>query len=504
MDYLKNDEVELFIDLSNKSIGLPFDRGVCGLSSFKKLLSLVNIPMSVSYLPIKKSVPYLSAQKILVIPPYCGGWLCKSDIVHLNNFLGRGGTLIVVGEHNNAYGSSEQLNRFLIKHGAMVINWAAFGEGSAPIDYFWPTCNSDVLLVDRFRLCLAAGIYSDSSWEQLAKSNTITGALSNVCSKKRGDLNLYYLGDSEIFWNLALDNSECGQDNRAFLSSLISYSVEKNQSQKNIEKKFLKIGNANQPPVFNEGVKKIIIFGDDGKDIKTSYGLLELYCYFAEKGIEVINYKTLFAKIDDEKQLDCFDYALVLPDYNELTDGTTLLEIVLKKEKIKWIVVLDGQSDIASEPSDTFFDIWALFPQLEYENKNYKTATPLLEDALGYRSLGVTLISKTKSPYKVGLKGVKFYGATTFCLNADNTKNMSFAISFKNSKTKYASRSFLPAANSFEPTFSMAQEIPQNCYLFFRNDKKLILSDYEMICNLYFNRSKGSRLFLKELEKFLD
>lgn len=502
--YFNDNRVELYINLNNSQIGLPFDMGIGGHNSFKKLCAQMELDVGVNYYPIEKFVKHLPLQKILLIPPICGGHLSNKAVIELNRFLKRGGHIIVLGEHHNAYESSSELNKFLLGHGAQVINWASVNEHenrNSPIDYFWPKCKSDSLNCDGFRLMLSAGLYMDSSWQRFATSDFMLEAMSNICCKKKvGTGWLYYVGDSEIFWNLGLDNKECGDANKKFLLELMSEiknSIEAIGGSGNQNSVFIADADENKTEVVSQ--KNILVFGNDVVNSESSYGLSSLYNFFAKNFIGVIEYDQGFS---ESKKID---FVLLLPGWVETDKDKAVLEQLLSSQKTKWIVVLDGQSDMACKPEDLFFDIWRLYPQLEYENKFYTTPFPTVEAYLDFATFGLCLISRSGCPYKVTYKGYDFYGATLFTVTEDESNNKmgTYKLGFANSKNCYAAREFLPPLKSGKKSFSFVETIPNGCYLLYRDEKKLIACDYEMICNQYYGSTKSSKLFLKELQKLL-
>jgi hypothetical protein len=207
------------------------DTGFAGYSSLNLFLKNLGYHTAENHKPYNEALANLDSQTLFVIGVAMGARFTENEIKDILDFLGRGGKVLVIAEHDNQYSSSDFL-RPVINACGWEINSDRIIDPNGAISNtagFWirtvlPSKKEGPVL-----LCAASlrRLWKDEKHEVLLTSFDGSHIVAGLGRYKKGNITI--LADSEFLWNGNPDYkweglyplAFCDPKSRAFIKDLI-------------------------------------------------------------------------------------------------------------------------------------------------------------------------------------------------------------------------------------------------------------------------------------------
>ncbi len=206
------------------------DTGFAGYSSLNLFLKNLGFSTAENHKPYKEVLPNLDSKTLFVIGVAMEAKFTKNEVKDILDFVGRGGKLLVIAEHDNQFGSADFLRPLInaagweISNGRVVVESDTFpGTAGRWIMTSLPSIGEGPVL-----LCAAdLTIIRKKGCEVLLTSVDGKHIVAGLGSYKKGQIAI--LTDSEFLWNANPDYkwkelyplSFCDPKTRAFIKDLI-------------------------------------------------------------------------------------------------------------------------------------------------------------------------------------------------------------------------------------------------------------------------------------------
>ncbi len=321
-------EYEAIYDESHDNVWGIWDTGFYGYSEFAIILKSMGIIVSCNTRQIDSLLGYYKNNpegKILIVNVAKYRQYLRGEIRSIVEFVKLGGRLLVIGEHDNMYNSSDFHNSLLSNFGITINN-----------DYVGNSSNSERKAISKiFKLYdvydqLAASITGPSKQTILLHGFKNKQKVPIAIGLLYGKGRVIVIGDSELFWNGDEKIGIHHGDNRLFLIRTIEWLLDQRLYRNYVSEVFLPANVLETGS--NKAVKRIFIdISSGGRGVDSSIsGLLHFAEFFRNNGYEIYcgqslsqyNIRVVIGPLSQVKCEDGKDNKLLLfaEAYDEIED----------------------------------------------------------------------------------------------------------------------------------------------------------------------------------------
>ncbi|RLA62136.1 MAG: hypothetical protein DRQ88_00935 [Epsilonproteobacteria bacterium] len=473
---------QFIFDQSLEQVYSPFDTGFSGLSQFYKNLKNWAPLVSVNSRPLDKLLYDLDGPgNILFLGVAMNQKYNQQILKALDDFLKRGGGVLVSVEHDDLFKNAQFQNSFIQKYGITAVKEKAVAKENSWRDSIWPLCYSPFFKLEDVRVYLPAPLNIEGDAKPLLylknpykKEYNLVGAY-----KKVGKGILVVLGDVEIFWNMNPDTGVRAGKNLIFIKKLVNLLAP--ESNKKSYPKFKKILSNKKKVLFYQSGK------GSGPDVSLS-GLSKFARYLNIQGYNI--------EIKSEVQ-DFLQYDLVVI--------STPLETVKNIPKLvkakKILLISDGMSNILSYHLD-FTKILKNDLGLSFSTSDYANPANGILKYWGHKFFKGSLISRERNHF-FSTKGAIY--RATFVEKTDKgpTGKSLWSVS---PKVVSPMNSFVPASDdgsNGEPfKLNLNQQYKEDFPVAMYWNNLLALGDLEILSNQFFGKTQSGQ-FLSKFSNWL-
>lgn len=281
--------VEVIFDQSKDQVFSPWDTGFMGFSELTLLLQRSGFWISCNNQSLVDFFKEAPANSILVLGVAHGhSAYTDEEISAAERFVQQGGSLLIVGEHENMYGSGDFQNPMMKRFGlrfepVAVIERGVISSPPSESDVFWPWFSCSPWGIEDIRFFLPGNISVSKPEEALAMTDESTepGHAVLAAWKQVGKGRVIACADSEFLWNGNQDMGIRVGGNLEFTRRIFLW-----LAQKDVPKRYV----IDSPLVQRRPFKGKVLFDlcDDGRGLEYSRsGLYQLARSFEENGYEV-------------------------------------------------------------------------------------------------------------------------------------------------------------------------------------------------------------------------
>ncbi|MBN2373877.1 hypothetical protein JXL19_08840 [bacterium] len=282
--------VEVIFDQSKDQVFSPWDTGFMGFSEAALLLQRSGLWVSCNNRSLEEFFKDATAASILVLGVANGhsASYTQEEISAAERFVKQGGSLLIIGEHENMYGSGDFQNPMMERFGFRfepvgVIEKGEVSPSSSEADIFWPWFSCPELDIADIRFFLAGNIHVSKPEEALAMTDESTEPENAVLAawKQVGKGRVIACADSEFLWNGNQDMGIRVGGNLEFTRQIFLWLAQKDVAKRHV---------LESPFVQKCPSRGRVLFDicDNGRGLEYSKsGLYQLARSFEENGYEV-------------------------------------------------------------------------------------------------------------------------------------------------------------------------------------------------------------------------
>lgn len=218
-----------------------WDTGSFGYSEAATLLRDHGCNVSQSTIPLDKRVQKMDPGDVLVLPAVPNVLSNYSDQEEqtLLDFVERGGNLIVIGEHDDAYGINTRQNKILKNFGIQILPDILENNETNIGSRHWHELDSSKFGLHRVGIWGAGPLKLSDGAESLAYMNKSDGGnYTVVAGNDYGNGTVAGIGDSNFIWNGKFDWGIEYGENKEFFIRLIEYLSDKELKEKILKPEF--------------------------------------------------------------------------------------------------------------------------------------------------------------------------------------------------------------------------------------------------------------------------
>lgn len=468
---------EVIFDQSLEQVYSPFDTGFAGLSRFSILIKKMGGEVSLNSRPLSRILLEISSEgKILILGPAMFKSYKKEDLTAIDNFIKKGGGVLVLVEHDDLFKNATFQNQLIEKYGIKALPESAISELDVGREKIWPKVKSKLLELENLSFYLPALLKIQKPAKVLASLVNTNGLIPlNVGAIRKDEKgSLIVLGDIEILWNMTVKSGIRNGNNQKFLEKVIGLLKGKTK-RPNLQKK----------PKSKPTQKKILFYSKgwaQGPSDSLS-GLSKLARAFEKIGYSI-------TQSEDLRYPE--DFKLII--WANPLKQIKVPKALLKSKKL--LLIGDGQSDVL-KAEKRFRRALTKSLKLKINSKEYLHP---LNSVLKYYDLNIfsgSLVSQNKNHFfynqSVTLKRASYiYPIKKMKLKKNDFREMV-------SPDLKAHYTFVPLSDSGKSglPFKLSPKIapPGPRYLIYSNKKVFIISDMEPLSNQFFNDSSSQKIF---------
>jgi hypothetical protein len=479
---------EFIFDQSLEQVYSPFETGFTGFSTFNKNLKKWGLSISVNNFPLDLVLKDLKGPgNILFLGVAINQKYSQESLNALDDFLKRGGGILLTVEHDNLFKNATFQNAFIEKYGISTQKFQALAKEKSWKKSIWPFCSSSNFNLQKIQMYLPAPlkIKGDAKTllyveNPLKKDFQIVGAW-----KKVGKGNLVVLGDVEIFWNMTSNTGIRQGNNLVFMKNI----VELLAPGKELNSNYPKFQNNPSP----KGKVLFYLSGEGvGPDSSLS-GFSRFAQYLNSQGYSIKVGK-------EEKNFEKYSLVVVAAPVEKVKNIPGLI----RAKKI--LLISDGQSNVL-DYSPEFVKILKEGMGLRLSLSDYLNPANEILKNWGYRFFDGTLISPKSNHFFIDSGMVSLYRSTFIeKLNIKQTsKGQSFWV--VTGEEAFPMNSFVPASDDgktglpFKLTIKREFESGYPVGMYWKN--LMAISDLEILSNQFFQGQRKEK-FLNQFKKWLD
>jgi len=233
--------MEIIFDQSKEQVFSPWDTGFMGYSKLTLMLQQSGFWVSANNRPLGELLQNLSKNCVLVLGVAKGhSSYTDVEISATKKFVEQGGSLLIIGEHENMYGCGDFQNPLLEQFGfrfepVAIERKGAMGK-SFEVDDFWPWFFCSTWDISDIRFFLSGSITISDSGEALIMTDESTQPEKAVPAawKQIDKGKVVACADAEFLWN---GNQEMGIDvgnNREFAKRIMNWLAKKNVPKRKV------------------------------------------------------------------------------------------------------------------------------------------------------------------------------------------------------------------------------------------------------------------------------
>jgi len=281
---------EVIFDLSKEQVFSPWDTGFMGYSDLSIMLLKSGFWVSSNSRSLLELLEEISEDTIIVFGVAKGhSVFTEEELSGLEAYVRNGGSLLILGEHDNMFGSSDFQNplmeRFGLRFDPVAVVSQQNKDQASKMDFFWPWFSSGPWHISDIRFFLPGVIATADPDDILAMTDetTLPGHAVLAILQEVGKGRVVACADAEFLWN---GNDVMGLkvgNNMEFIRRIFLW-----LAQKEIPKRHV----FDPPPVHSSRVRGRVLFDlqDCAREPDHSGGgLYQLARAFETQGYEVFS-----------------------------------------------------------------------------------------------------------------------------------------------------------------------------------------------------------------------
>lgn len=199
-------KADIVFDAFKEQVWPIKDTGFAGYSSLNLFLRSLGYSTVENHKPYREVLPYLSSQTLLVIGVAMEARFTTNEVKEILDFVGRGGKLLIIAEHDNQFGSADFLRPLIkaagwdISNGRVVVETDTFPATAGR--WFWTSIPS---VGDGPVLLCAADLKPVREEDCKTLLTSVDGKHIVAGLGRFGKGQIAIISDSEFLWNARPD-----------------------------------------------------------------------------------------------------------------------------------------------------------------------------------------------------------------------------------------------------------------------------------------------------------
>jgi len=444
---------QVIVDQSNHQVYSAFDTGFAGLSQFSEIVYKNKGHVWQNYEPLEEVLPKIKSETLLILGVSLIHSYKKETIDAVENYVKKGGHLLVLLEHDNFFNNAKKQNQLIQRFGVKAYYGKAMAKERNWKKNIWPQAQSPLFNLNNIRLFLPAPLkYGKNNTALLKIMNPLNKAYNVVATINESQKGkVIVLGDMEILWNMQKDTGINFGDNKNFFTKMLSYLFPQRQEKK---------------PKFNQGFKKnlFVYTCQNGMDLRDSLGGVTKFI----KGINRLGYNV--------------KYGCKAPKDSIVLITTPIKKLPQLDANHKFILVADGQSnDLKNKNFESILknDLRLKINQKVYDYPLNKILRPY---GLEINSSSLTPIKDPSFIMEAEIKGSPLILRRSAVISDISHKNDILGFS----KKGYALEYVVPQYNDVNKIFEKKGDLKKYPFLI-KNERVFLISDLELINNQFYH-----------------
>ncbi len=234
IDGIKEDfpRVNIVFDRTHSQYWSIWNPGIMGYSKMAELLIDHGFNVSQNNIPLDKRVRSMESGDILFLgvasSPFSN--YTENELKEIDEFVKRGGKLIVTAEHENLFGLNDFQNKLANRYGVHFRDDLVINEEDNIERSFWPKAESDLFDLENIGFWGTCSLNYPSSAQELATVEFVDEEgdrriEATVVGLDVQDGRIAFIGDTHPFWNGKEDMGIDYGENREFTIKLMEYLI---------------------------------------------------------------------------------------------------------------------------------------------------------------------------------------------------------------------------------------------------------------------------------------
>ncbi len=212
---IASEQKRVVFDQSKAQLYSPFDSGFSGMSLLCSLLKKSGYTVSLNSMPLNDRIPKLASSDTIILGLFINSSYSEHELKHLDQFLVKGGTLIVLGEHDNLFNNNHIQNKLLNPYG---MSFSSLPKHTTKD--LWPFIKPNNDKLSKIRMYYPCNIQCKNA-VVLCHLKSDNKSFPVCATKQVGSGKIIALADAELLWNMDQRHGINEVGNFSFLKSLL-------------------------------------------------------------------------------------------------------------------------------------------------------------------------------------------------------------------------------------------------------------------------------------------